>query len=31
MFNKNAIPRLIPFAIYILFLVAGNTFAQLFN
>lgn len=31
MFNKNAIPRVIPFAIYILFLVAGSTIAQLFN
>ena len=31
MFNKNAIPRVIPFAIYILFLVAGSAIAQLFN
>ena len=31
MFNKNAIPRVLPFAIYILFLVAGNTIAQLLN
>ena len=31
MFNKNAIPRAIPFAIYILFLISGNAIAQLFN
>lgn len=31
MFNKNAIPRVLPFAIYILFLVADNTIAQLLN
>ena len=31
MFNKNTIPRVIPFAIYILFQVVGNTIAQLFD
>lgn len=31
MFNKNAISRIIPFAIYILFLAADNSFVQLFN
>ena len=31
MLNKTPIPRVIPFAIYILFLVAGNTIAQLFD
>ena len=31
MFNKNAIPRILPFAIYLLFLVANNTIAQLLN
>lgn len=31
MLNKNTIPRVIPFAIYILFLVAGNAIAQLFD
>ena len=31
MLNKDTIPRVIPFAIYILFLVAGETIVQFFN